>query len=69
MVGPHATLSDALNELITARYSATVVVDDHGVYQGVVEFDQINEAIRGMRSTAVARARADFDAPADPGGV
>ena len=69
VVGPHATLSDALNELITARYSATVVVDDHGVYQGVVEFDQINEAIRGMRSTAVARARADFDAPADPGGV
>ena len=55
---PRATLSDALNELITARYSVTIVVDSHGVYQGVVDIDQINEAIRAMRDTAVARARA-----------
>ncbi|GAB3259384.1 ABC transporter ATP-binding protein [Arthrobacter pigmenti] len=56
-VEARATLSDALNELITARYSITIVVDAHGVYQGVVDIDQINDAIRTMRSTAVARAR------------
>ncbi|MBM6621721.1 betaine/proline/choline family ABC transporter ATP-binding protein [Micrococcaceae bacterium RIT802] len=76
VVEPRATLSDALNELITARYSVTIVVDGHGAYQGVVDIDQITEAIRTMRSTAVARARAGIggtdttapgDAPGDPG--
>src|SRR5699024_4466064 len=56
-VEARATLSDALNELITARYSATIVVDDRGRYTGVVEFDQIHDAIRGMRQAAVDRAR------------
>lgn len=55
---PRATLSDALNELITARYSVTVVVDDDGVYQGVVDFDQLHGAIREMRHSAVTEARA-----------
>src|SRR5699024_1940602 len=31
-VRPNATLSDALNELITARYSVAIVVDNQGVY-------------------------------------
>ena len=55
---PRATLSDALNELITARYSVAVVVDDAGVYQGVVDFDQLHAAIRTMRQSAVSAARA-----------
>jgi len=49
-VHPHATLSDALNEMITARYSMAVVVDDAGRYQGVLDIDTINEAIRVMRA-------------------
>jgi osmoprotectant transport system ATP-binding protein len=57
VVEPRATLSDALNELITASYSVVVVVDQEGVYQGIVDIDQINESIRTMRSDAVARAR------------
>ena len=57
-VGLRATLSDALNELITARYSVTIVVDDHGAFQGVVDIDQITEAIRDMRAAAVTQARA-----------
>ncbi len=57
VVQPRATLSDALNELITARYSATVVVDDNGTYLGVVDFDQLNDAIRTMRRSAVTEAR------------
>lgn len=60
VIEPRATLSDALNELVTARYAVTVVVDDHGRYQGVVDIDQINETIRTMRSSAVAEARTEF---------
>ena len=52
-----ATLSDALNELITARFSVSIVVDDNGVFQGVVDIDQITEAIRDMRAAAVSQAR------------
>ncbi|TFD54022.1 ATP-binding cassette domain-containing protein [Cryobacterium frigoriphilum] len=67
VVEPHATLSDALNELITARFSVSIVVDAHGVYQGVVDIDQITDAIRSMRAAAVARARARFTE--DPAGT
>lgn len=58
LVEPRATLSDALNELITARHAVTLVVDDTGAFQGVVDIDQINEAIRTMRASAVSEARA-----------
>lgn len=56
-----ATLSDALNELITARFAITLVVDDQGTFQGVVDIDQINEAIRSMRASAVHEARAGLE--------
>ncbi|WP_051479190.1 betaine/proline/choline family ABC transporter ATP-binding protein [Arthrobacter sp. H5] len=52
IVEPSATLSDALNELVAARFSVTIVVDSDGVYHGVVDINQINEAIRSMRSAA-----------------
>jgi len=61
VVEPRATLSDALNELITARYAVTLVVDDEGVFQGVVDIEQINEAIRSMRVSAVREARAGLE--------
>src|SRR5690606_12656484 len=61
VVEPRATLSDALNELITARYAVTLVVDDEGVFQGVVDIEQINEAIRSMRASAVREARAGLE--------
>jgi osmoprotectant transport system ATP-binding protein len=60
LVEPHATLSDALNELITARYSIATVVDGHGVYQGVVDIDRITEAIRTMRSRSVRAAEEEL---------
>jgi osmoprotectant transport system ATP-binding protein len=62
IVEPHATLSDALNELITARYSIATVVDGNGVYQGVVDIDRITEAIRTMRSDSQRTARLGLDA-------
>ena len=58
IVEPRATLSDALNELIAARYAVTLVVDDAGRLQGVVDIEQINDAIRSMRASAVTEARA-----------
>ena len=57
VVEPQATLNDALNELISANYSVAIVVDSTGAYQGIVDIDHINEAIRTMRTAARARAR------------
>jgi osmoprotectant transport system ATP-binding protein len=60
-VEPRATLSDTLNEMITARYSTAVVVDESGAYAGVVDIDTINEAIRGMRTAERTRLRKELD--------
>ncbi len=59
-VESRATLSDALNELLSARYAVTVVVDEQGRYQGVVDIEQINESIRSMRRSAVTDARSSL---------
>ena len=61
VVEPHATLSDALNEIITARYVVTLVVDGRGRLLGVVDIEQINEVIRTMRASALAQARAGLE--------
>ncbi|MBP2215149.1 ABC transporter ATP-binding protein [Arthrobacter sp. CAN_C5] len=60
MVEPTATLNDALNELVAAQNSVTLVVDSAGSYQGVVDIHQINEAIRAMRSTSAAQNAPDL---------
>ena len=65
MVEPQATLNDALNELITANYSVAIVVNARGEYQGIVDIDSINEAIRTMRTDARARAREGLLDPRD----
>ena len=57
LVEPHATLSDTLNAMITARYSTAVVVDSSGTYQGIVDIDSINEAVRNMRSAEHLRLK------------
>ncbi len=66
VVSRHATLSDTLNEMLTARYSTAVVVGDSGTYVGVVEIDTINEAIRGMRTGERSAARNRLEAGALP---
>ncbi|MCO1657891.1 betaine/proline/choline family ABC transporter ATP-binding protein [Pseudonocardia humida] len=67
IVRPGATLSDTLNEMLTARYSTAVVLDDDGRYSGVVEIDTINEAIRGMQTAERERLRGQalVDSPFD----
>ena len=61
VVEPRATLSDTLNEMLTARYSTAVVIGSDGTYKGVVDIDTINEAIRSMRSVERGRLRDDLD--------
>jgi osmoprotectant transport system ATP-binding protein len=60
VIEPRATLSDALNEMLTARYSTAVVVDTAGGYLGVLDIDTINEAVRGMRSVERGRLRGEL---------
>ena len=57
VVQPGATLSDTLNEMLTARYSCAIVVDASHAYQGIVEIDTINEAVRSMRASEQGRLR------------
>ncbi|MDQ3885762.1 MAG: betaine/proline/choline family ABC transporter ATP-binding protein [Actinomycetota bacterium] len=57
VVEAQATLSDTLNEMLTARYSTVVVVDASGAYRGAVDIDTINEAVRGMRRAERRRLR------------
>jgi osmoprotectant transport system ATP-binding protein len=64
VVEPRATLSDTLNEMLTARYSTAVVVDESGAYQGIVDIDTINETIRGMRAGERSAARDRLEAAA-----
>jgi osmoprotectant transport system ATP-binding protein len=68
VVEPHATLSDTLNEMLTARYSTAVVIDGSGAYAGVVDIHTINDAIRGMRTgeRSAARDRLEAGARAEP---
>ncbi|MEJ7628980.1 MAG: betaine/proline/choline family ABC transporter ATP-binding protein [Nocardioidaceae bacterium] len=61
VVQPNATLSDTLNEMLTARYSTAIVTDSSGAYQGIVDIDSINEAVRTMRSDEQGRLRAQID--------
>jgi len=49
LVEPHATLADALNELITSNGGCAIVVDGSGVYQGIVDLETIMAAVRTMR--------------------
>ncbi len=49
LVEPHATLSDALNELIISNGGCATVVDTRGAFEGVVDLETIMSTIRAMR--------------------
>ncbi len=65
VVEPHATLSDTLNELVAARYSCAIVVDGDRRYQGIVDIDSINDAVRSMRDAEEGRLRSEMAADQD----
>ncbi len=49
VVEPHATLADALNELITSNGGCAIIVDGSGAYQGIVDLETIMTSVRTMR--------------------
>jgi len=49
VVEPHATLADALNELVISNGGCAIVSDANGAYVGVVDLETIMAAIRVMR--------------------
>ncbi len=49
LVEPHATLSDALNELVTSSGGVAIVVDGTGAYQGMVDLETIMTSVRSLR--------------------
>jgi osmoprotectant transport system ATP-binding protein len=67
VVQPNATLSDTLNEMITARYSTAIVVDSDNAYQGIVDIDTINATVRTMREAERDRLRPHESANEDDG--
>jgi len=67
VVQPNATLSDTLNEMITARYSTAIVVDSNNAYQGIVDIDTINATVRTMREAERDRLRPDRPADEEDG--
>jgi osmoprotectant transport system ATP-binding protein len=52
VVEPQATLRDALDEMVTSRVGCAIVVDGHGVYQGVVDLGTVMRAVEEMRNLA-----------------
>ncbi len=56
---PQATLSDALNEMITSSVGLAIVTDGRGAYQGILDIDTIMVSIRTMREESDAFFRAE----------
>jgi osmoprotectant transport system ATP-binding protein len=59
-VTPHATLADALNEMLNSRFGSAVVVDGAGAYRGTVDMGVIMSAAELMRRSAREASRAGF---------
>jgi osmoprotectant transport system ATP-binding protein len=50
IIEPHATLHDALDEMITSNVGSAIVVDRTGAYQGVVTLDTVMTAVDALRT-------------------
>ncbi|HVL54373.1 MAG TPA: betaine/proline/choline family ABC transporter ATP-binding protein [Vitreimonas sp.] len=61
VVQPHATLADALNEMLASRFGCAAVVDGSGAYLGSVEFGTVSGVIQEMRRQAREQSRAEAD--------
>jgi osmoprotectant transport system ATP-binding protein len=57
IVGPNATLHDALDLMITSFTATVIVVDDRGAYQGVIELGAIHHRVVQVQAAARQRAR------------
>jgi osmoprotectant transport system ATP-binding protein len=61
LVQLHATLSDALNEMLKLRFGVATVVDAEGIYLGNLDFATVSAAIQEMRRDSRDRSRAEAD--------
>ena len=52
MVPPQATLHDALEEMLLSNAGQTVVVDNDGRCQGILDIEQLTDVLRRMRASA-----------------
>jgi osmoprotectant transport system ATP-binding protein len=57
-VEPQATLSDALEEMLLGSAGVAIVVDGRGVYQGLLDVDDIINSIQAMRDVNAQYYRA-----------
>jgi osmoprotectant transport system ATP-binding protein len=57
-VEPQATLSDALEEMLLGSAGVAIVVDGRGVYQGLLDVDDIITSIQAMRDVNAQYYRA-----------
>jgi len=61
----NATLSDALDEMLTSSVGVAIVVDDGGAYRGIVDIDTVMTAVNTLRAETRERvAVAAWHAPA-----
>ncbi|MBW3606573.1 MAG: betaine/proline/choline family ABC transporter ATP-binding protein [Actinobacteria bacterium] len=67
VVEAHATLNDALNEMLRSNYGVAIVVDSSGAYQGAVDFGTVSGAVQELRRAARAAARAPVSGGASTG--
>jgi osmoprotectant transport system ATP-binding protein len=61
LVEPQATLSDALDEMLTSNGGVAVVVDGRGRYEGTVDMETAIDTIRTLRDASEADLRAARD--------
>jgi osmoprotectant transport system ATP-binding protein len=52
LVEKHATLADALDEMLTSNAGVAIVTDGKGAYEGVVDMETIIATIRELRAAA-----------------
>lgn len=57
VVEPHATLHDALNEMVSSHVGCAIVVDGQRRYMGVVDMQTVMRAVDGMREDLAAHDR------------
>ena len=58
-VEPHATLSDALEEMLIGSAGVSIVIDSRGKFQGILDIDTIINSIQLMRDESAEFYRAE----------
>lgn len=60
-VDEHATLNDALDQMLATSFNGVVVTGRRGEYRGVLDFDSVTDHVRTMHEQALAARVEDLD--------